>query len=146
MCECPDTLNQLVECYNKTLSQALDRHAPICTKSVKSRPPVTWFNEESKEARREKRKAERKWKRTGSLDDLKSYKIKKNMTNRLMNEARTQFYQNFVDENNTNQKNLFTAVDKLLNKSDKRSVSLNLLTNRNGKLLCLKNPGHKHKA
>ena len=44
------------------------------------------------------------------------------MTNRLMNEARTQFYKNFIDENCTNQKNLFNAVDKLLNKSEKRSV------------------------
>ena len=25
----PDTLDQLVECYNKTLSEALDRHAPV---------------------------------------------------------------------------------------------------------------------
>ena len=108
----PDALNQLVECYNRTLSQALDRHAPICTKSIKSRPLVPWFNEKIKAARREKRKAERKWRRTRSLDD----------TNRLMNEARTQFYHNFIEENNTNQKNLFTAVNKLLNQSNERSV------------------------
>ena len=117
-----DALTQLVECYNRTLSQALDQHAPICTKSMKSRPLVPWFNEKIKAARREKRKAERKWRRTRSLVDMKSYKIKKNMTNRLMNEARTQFYQNFIEENNTNQKNLFTAVNKLLNQSNKRSV------------------------
>ena len=81
----PDALNQLVECYNRTLSQTLDRRAPICTKSIKSRPLVPWFNEKIKAARREKRKAERKWRRTRSLVDMKSYKIKKNMTNRLMN-------------------------------------------------------------
>ena len=59
----PDTLNQLVECYNKTLYQALDRHAPICTKNVKSRSLVPWFNEEVEIARCEKRKAEGKWRR-----------------------------------------------------------------------------------
>ena len=44
------------------------------------------------------------------------------MTNRLTNEAQTQFYQNFIEENNTNQKNLLTAVNKLLNQSNERSV------------------------
>ena len=39
-----------------------------------------------------------------------------------MNEARTQFYHHFIEENNTNQKNLFTAVNKLLNQNNERSV------------------------
>ena len=56
----PDALNQLVEWYNRALAQALDRHAPVCTKSIKSRPLVQWFNEKIKALRREKRKAERK--------------------------------------------------------------------------------------
>lgn len=81
----PDTLNELVECYNKTFSQALDRHAPVCTKVIKSRPLVPWFNEDIKTARRGKRKAERKWRPTGCMGDMKSCKIKKNKTNQLIN-------------------------------------------------------------
>jgi hypothetical protein len=65
----PDTLNELVECYNKTFSQALDRHAPECTKVIKSRPLVPWFNEDIKTARRGKRKAERKWRPTEKLQN-----------------------------------------------------------------------------
>ena len=62
----PDTLDELVNNYNTTLAQALDRHAPLRTKVIRSRPLAPWFNEEIKAARREKRKAERKWRRTGS--------------------------------------------------------------------------------
>ena len=87
----PDTLNQLVECYHRTLSQVLDRHAPICRKIIKSRPLVPWFIENIKAARCEKRKAERKWRRTRSLDEMKSYKIK-NMTNRLMNSVLSELH------------------------------------------------------
>ncbi|CAB4004672.1 Hypothetical predicted protein, partial [Paramuricea clavata] len=86
----PDTLNELVKCYNDTfkLAQTLNRYAPLCTKLVKSGPLVPWFNDDNKIARREKRKAERKWRRTGHTEDMRNYKITKNNTNKLMNEAR----------------------------------------------------------
>ena len=37
-----------------------------------------------------------------------------------MNEARHQFYKNFIDTNNSNQYKLFAAAKKLLNHGDKR--------------------------
>ena len=38
--ESPDTLNDLVKCYNSTLSAARDRHAPLVTKFITVRPLV----------------------------------------------------------------------------------------------------------
>jgi len=61
-----------------TLAQALDWHAPLRTKAIPSRPLVPWFNEEIKVAKREKRKAERKWRHTSSSEDMLAYKAKKN--------------------------------------------------------------------
>lgn len=80
----PDTLDELINSYNTTLAQALDRHAPLRTKVIRSRPLVPWFSEEIKAARREKRKAERRWRRTGSREDMLEYKAKKNKANALM--------------------------------------------------------------
>ena len=91
LCQNTDTLNELVNSYNTTLAQAPDRHTPLRTKVIRSRPLVPWFNEEIKAARREKRKAERKWRRTGSREDMLGYKAKKNDANALMNEARCKF-------------------------------------------------------
>ena len=66
---------------NTTLAQVLDWHAPLCTKVIRSRPLVPWFNEEIKVARREKRKAERKWRRTaGTREDMLAYKLNKKKT------------------------------------------------------------------
>ena len=56
----PDALNDLVKCYNSTLSAALDRHAPLVTKFITVRPLVPWFSEDIRESRRERRRAERK--------------------------------------------------------------------------------------
>ena len=89
---------------------------------IRSRPLVPWFNEEIKAARGEKRKAERKWRRTGSKEDMLEYKAKKNDANALTNEARCKFYHNFLQDNSSSQRHLFLAAKKLLNHGDNRAV------------------------
>ena len=118
----PDTLDELANSYNTTLAQALDRQAPLRTKVTRSRPLVPWFNVEIKAARREKRKAERKWRRTGSREDMLAYKAKKNDANALMNEARRKFYHNFIQDNSSSQRQLFSTAKKLLSNGDNRAV------------------------
>ena len=118
----PDTLDELVNSYNTTLAQALDRHAPLGTKMISSRPLVPWFNDEIKAARQEKRNAERKWRWTGSREDMLAYKAKKDNANALMNEAKRKFYHNFIEDNSNSQRRLFSAAKKLLSQGDKRAM------------------------
>ena len=58
----PNSLDELhvVSCYDKTLQATLDKHAPLLTKTVVVSPRVPWFNEEIREAKRERRRAEKK--------------------------------------------------------------------------------------
>ena len=70
----PDSLNDLVQCYNTTLAAAIDSHAPVVTKTIKVRPFITWISNGIKEARRERRRAERKWRRSGDISDLIVFK------------------------------------------------------------------------
>ena len=51
----PDDLNDLVHCFNTTLVSALDRHAPLVTRSIPVLPLVSWFNNDIKEVRKERR-------------------------------------------------------------------------------------------
>ena len=118
----PDTLDELINSYNTTLAQSLDRHAPLRTKMISSRPLVPWFNDEIEAARREKRNTERKWRRTGSREDMWAYKAKKNNANALMNGARRKFYYNFIEDNSNNQRRLFSAAKKLLNQRDNTAI------------------------
>ena len=50
------------------------------------------------------------------------YKAKKNYVNHIMNEARIKFYQEFIEENNADQRQLFVVAKTLLNQGDQRSV------------------------
>ena len=118
----PDSLNDLIKCYNDTLYQVLEKHAPLRSKVIRSRPLVPWFNADIKNARREKRKAERKWRRSGKHDDMMSYKQIKKRKNRLMNEARSQYYRDFINDNSSNLKKLFAAANTLLDQRKKNTV------------------------
>ena len=114
----PVTLNDLVSCYNSTLASALDWHAPIITKTIPARPLVPWFNDEIKETRRLKRRAEKRWRRSGLEADFLAYKAIKNKTNNLMNEARKVFFTDFVEENCADQRKLLLATKRLLGREN----------------------------
>ena len=112
----PDTLNDLVSCYNSTLTSALNRRAPFITKTIPAGPLVPWLND-IKEARRQRRRAERRWRRTGLKADFLAYKAIKNKTNNLINEARKLFFKDFVD-NSTDQRKLFSAIKRLFGREN----------------------------
>ncbi|CAH3150507.1 unnamed protein product [Porites lobata] len=67
----PNTLNDLVKCYILTLASIIHRQAPLLTKKFTVRPLVTWFNNDIKKPRRERRQTEIRWRRTRSAPDLK---------------------------------------------------------------------------
>ena len=123
----PDTLSDLVICYNSTLASSLDQHAPLITKTIPARPFVPWFNDDIKEARKQRRKAERRWRRTGLEADLHVYKATKNNTNSLMNEVRKVFFKGSIEDNSTDQKNCFQQQRDCLEERMKSSI-LNSMT------------------
>ena len=79
---CPSScedFDKFVQSYNYTLSSILDRHAPLKSKVMRSRPQVPWYSQEIAEAKRKRRKAAQTWGKTKSIEDLllfKDYEIK----------------------------------------------------------------------
>ena len=71
----------------------------------RSRPP--WFDDEIMQARRDRRKAEKRWRRTGLASDLLAFKSKRNYVIYIMNNARRTYYSQVITENSSNQSKLF---------------------------------------
>ena len=107
-------LNELVQCYNNTLASALDRHAPLKSKTVARRKRVPWFSSEIKSAIQSRRKAERKWKTTRCECDLLVFKRARNYANFIMKAARREYYTSFIQNNSSDQRKLFQSVKTLL--------------------------------
>ena len=110
----PTELEKLVENYEATLSSLVNQHAPIYTRRVRMRQQVPWYNKEIAEAKRERRRAERRWRKSKLTSDFQDFKKKKNTLIFIMNKARKKFYANFIDENSCDQKKLFRETKNLL--------------------------------
>jgi hypothetical protein len=67
----PSSLLALVDCYNFTLSSRLNKHAPLSTKAVHSRPSQPWFTSQLHALKISGRQSQRIWARTHSAFDLK---------------------------------------------------------------------------
>ncbi len=114
-------LDELVRKYDNVLSDVTERHAPLKTKRMVARPAVPWYNEEIDIAKRLRRKAERKWRRSKSVVDFTHFKQKRNQVMYIMNQAKRKFYADFIEENKADQGQLFKAAKKLLGKKEELS-------------------------
>ena len=106
--------DELARDYNNTLSALVDRHAPLKSKRIRSRPSVPWHTAEINAATKIRRKAERRWRRTGLHEDFAAFKAQRNRVTYLMNVARKEFYTDFIAANSSDQRKLFRAAKKLL--------------------------------
>ena len=79
---------------------------------------VPWYNEEIKLARKERRRAERKWRITKTTADLNVFKSLKNHCTYLMRKTKCSFLSDFVEMNSDNQGKLFRAIKSLLKGKD----------------------------
>ena len=111
----PNALDSLVSCYNESLRSQLDMYAPVLTRDINVRPLAAWSNEDIRNARRLRRNAEKTWRATRQPVDLVAFKKERNRVVNLVNEARRVYYNQFIEDNSTDQRRLFAASKSLLN-------------------------------
>ena len=114
----PSQLVALSTLYDDTLTRLLNQHAPLLKRRVRIRAQVPWYSKEIAEARRQRRRAERVWRRTRLTSDFNLFKKKKNYATFVMNKARQSYYANMIDETGSDQGKLFKCVKNLLAPKD----------------------------
>ena len=118
----PSDINSLVSCYNESLRSQLDMYAPVLTRDINVRPLAAWFNEDIRNAKRLRRNAEKTWRATRLPVDLAAFKKERNRVINLMNKTRRVNYNQFIEDNSTDQRRLFAASRSLLNIKKDRSL------------------------
>ena len=91
--------NEVAELYDNCMRSILDRHAPMTSKRVFTRPSAPWMSSNIMEAKRQRRQAERKWRSFKCQSDPAVFKRKRNHVTFLMNEARRVYYCTLIAEN-----------------------------------------------
>ena len=111
--------------YNSTLRTVLDKHAPVRQRTFRQRKPTPWFSAVSDQflkLKRERRKAEAAWLKSGKLTVFKQvYETIKRKVIDLVDHAKTTFYSDKL-QNSKNCKELFSNFNTIVGKSNSPSL------------------------
>jgi len=103
--------NTIVDVYNSTLRSIYDNLAPLKTRWINHRPWAPWYDENLRDAKRNKRMKERKYKKSKLTVDKEIFIEACEQYNSLLERTKTTYYKNKIQE--ANQKELFRLVDSL---------------------------------
>lgn len=103
--------NDILNGFNSTCSDILDRIAPFITKKPKN-TSQPWINEDIRSLKRICRKAERKWKATRLTVHLDCLKILMKDFNLKIKNARAKYLTDIIEKNQHNTRVLFNIISR----------------------------------
>ena len=109
-------LSAFIDHYNTTLQDILNKHAPEKTKVITVRASAPWYSDKIDAGKKLRRKLERCWRKTKSLDDYNAYLLQCRRVQLLISSSKSDYYTSIIDENRANQKALYKIMDHLLNR------------------------------
>ena len=107
----PPDLTSFVNEYNTSLSQLLNKHAPVHERTIMVRPHSPWFSDELRRLKVEKRRRERKWQCSGLEIHKQMYKEIADRYYSAIEHSKRLYYHEKVSD--CNQKQLFKFIDGL---------------------------------
>ena len=87
-----DNIDALSDCFNMTLTDALDKHAPLKRRIIINRPKIPWINDDIIQLKYKRRRLEKK----ALKIDLPGDKVR-NQYSALLKSARVNYYSNLID-------------------------------------------------
>jgi hypothetical protein len=113
----PDDVDDMVNCYDSVLRGLLDKHAPEKSISVAQRQAQPWMNDQILDGKRDRRRWERLWRKSGLMVHKLKYKESCENVKKLIQKAKSDYFITQIDDCGGNQKKLFQIVDKLLGRN-----------------------------
>ena len=85
-------VNTVFDTFEEIILKVINSHAPPTTRIRTTRPLFPWYNDEIRDARRVRRRLERKWQKHNSDETRKAYKEQHIKVNKLIFSAKETFY------------------------------------------------------
>ena len=115
-----NNIEDTYESYRQDAEYLLNRYCPLETKKVKKSKGPLWIDEEYKKARSERRKLERIWKKSKSVENRQRYVEQRNLCAQLALSKKERYYSKVIDSAENKQRLLLKVAGKLLDKRDER--------------------------
>ena len=106
--QCP---SEMVHHYNSRLNTLVDKHAPLQNKTITIRPKAPWFTDDIQEAKRCKRRAERRMIKSGLSTDRELYRQECEAYYERIYNARSSYLKKLITDADTKQ--LFGIIKSL---------------------------------
>ena len=108
------SLEELVERYDATLIVVLDNHAPVKKRIITLRPSNPWITDEIQRLKKERRRLERRWRKTKLTVDREIYIQQCKTVHLAIRDAKSKYLSEMIVGLEGNQKELFKSLDTLL--------------------------------
>jgi len=115
----------LVNCYNDGLNLVLDSHAPLVTRSVRDRSSAPWLSDQVRNARRKRRQAEQRWRKSKLTVHKEIYIQERNNTKLCIDNAKRQYFAKKLNSTSST-KQLFNVTNELLGKTKSQCLPDNI--------------------
>ena len=111
----------VVKLYNSELSSIIDKHAPLKSKNIILRPNTEWYSDELRAAKRDRRKAERRMRKSNLTVHREMFRDTCLKTNTLL-KCKKDYFSKKISEIEHDQKQLYRLTNNLM--GNKRDVIL----------------------
>ena len=91
----------LAKQYSTQLANLLDKHAPLVQRLITDRSSAPWMSLEIKQAKTERRLAERQWRKFGLTVLKEIYAHLRNVVNRMVRDAKNAFFSSKIETSNS---------------------------------------------
>jgi hypothetical protein len=112
----------VVKLYNSELSSIIDKHAPLKSKNIILRPNTEWYSDELRAAKRDRRKAERRMRKSNLTVHREMFRDTCLKTNTLLLKCKKDYFSKKISEIEHDQKQLHRLTNNLM--GNKRDVIL----------------------
>lgn len=112
-------ISQIVDHYNTTIHNAVEKHAPLKKKYVLLRPNTKWYSEEHRDAKRERRRAERLRRKTRLEIHRQIFRDTSSKTAKLLYKTKQDYFSQRIEECGKDNKQLFKLSKSLMGKNRK---------------------------
>ena len=110
-------MSDLVNCYNSTLTNILDKHAPLITKTIQSPKSNPWFSPGLKVLKKVRRNLERRWKSLPTAANLSALRTASNSYHKAILAAKKLYHTQLITANSPNPRQLWKTINTLLHRS-----------------------------
>ena len=111
------TLDEKITVFNNTITEIMDKHAPLLKRTIVLRPNTQWYTKDIRNAKKRQRRAEKQWRKTKLQVHRDEFTKARNDRNTLVIQTKTNHVKDKITANKDNPKELFRIVDGLVKHS-----------------------------